>query len=67
MRSFKGFFPNFTLSLAAALLVVVILDRFNPRLGLLQGAPGLVLIVLTCVCSMVSGAALYIAWRREKK
>lgn len=66
MRFFKGFFPNLTISLAAALLVVGILNEFNPRMGFLQGKAALALICLSCLCSMVCAAALYISWRRGK-
>ncbi len=40
----KAFVPHLSAALSLALLVVVILDVFNPMLGLLKGTPFLVLV-----------------------
>ena len=66
MQFLKAFFPHLTIALAAALLTLGILNEFNPRMGFLQGMPALVLISLSCTCSIICAAALYIQWRRKK-
>ena len=66
MNFFKRFFPNLTIALAAALLVVAIVNEYNPRMGFLLGKSALVLIILCCLCSIISAAALYITWRKNQ-
>ena len=39
MKFFRAILPNLSISLQLALIVLVILDIFNPRVGLLSGAP----------------------------
>lgn len=66
MKFLKGFLPNLTISLCAALMTLGILDEINPRMGFLSGKPALVLICAACVCGIATAAVLYISWRREK-
>ena len=48
-----------------ALLVLAILNEFNPRVGFLQGKGALLIIALTCLCAVACGVAL--ALRQAKK
>ena len=66
MRHFKALLPHLSIALSLALLVLGILNEFNPRAGFLQGKPALVLICLCCLCSVTAGAALAAANRRGK-
>ena len=53
-------------ALTLALAVLVILDVFNPRIGLLSGLPFLVLFSAACLVSIVTAAVLYADWRRGR-
>lgn len=66
MNFFKRALPHLTIALALALLVLAILNEFNPRVGFLQGRSALILIVLTCLCAAACGAALAVRQSREK-
>ena len=46
--------PHLSLALNLALLVIVILDVFNPLLGLLKGTVFLVFIAADILCSAVT-------------
>lgn len=67
MRFLKGVLPNISIALSAALLIVVYLDRRNPMMGFLMGAPFFTLVVLTGVASIATGVVLYSEWRKKKK
>ena len=67
MRFLKGILPNISIALSVALLVVVYLDRRNPMMGFLMGAPFFTLAVLTSVASIATGVVLYGQWRKKKK
>lgn len=67
MRFLKGLLPNISISLTLAVLIVVYLDRRNPMMGFLSGAPFLVLMVLAGISSIATAAVLYSAWRKPKK
>ena len=43
MKFIRAILPNLSIALQLAMLTLVILDQFNPRLGLLSGAPFVVL------------------------
>lgn len=65
MRFIKGFLPHLSAALAIALLVVAILNEFNPRMGFLQGKPALTLIGLCCVCALICAVMLYLEQRKK--
>ena len=54
MRILKMFLPHFTIALAVALVVVVILDIYNPMMGFLVGRPFQILVVLEVLCAMAT-------------
>lgn len=66
MNKLRGFIPNLTAALNIALLVVVYLDLRNPMMGFLVGAPFLVLVAATCICSVITAVLFYIGARGRK-
>lgn len=67
MRFLKGVLPNLSIALNVALLIVVYLDRRNPMMGFLVGAPFFVLAVVTGIASISTALVLYCDWRKKKK
>lgn len=67
MRFLKNVLPNLSLALSLALVVVVYLDRRNPMMGFLMGAPFFVLVVLTAAASVVTALVLYCSTRKSQK
>lgn len=67
MRFLKGVLPNISIALTIALLVVVYLDRRNPMMGFLIGAPFFTLVVVTGAASIATAIVLYSEWRKRKK
>lgn len=65
MRFFRAVLPLLSISFDIALLVVIILDQFNPLMGFLRGAPFLVLVSLTFICSVATAITLYRIWRQS--
>lgn len=65
MRFFRAFLPNVTICLNIALLIVIYLDRRNPMMGFLVGAPFMVLAVSAIVCSVATAIILYAMWRKQ--
>lgn len=63
MKFLKAILPNLCIALNLALLVLVILDVFNPLAGLLKGRPFLILAALCCVSSIATAMVLYADWR----
>lgn len=55
MRFWKRLLPHLCAAAHAALAIVVILDAFNPALGLLRGAPFL-LLAAVCVETAVESS-----------
>ena len=60
----KTFWPHLCLALNLSLLVIVILDVFNPLLGLLKGPVFLVFLAADVLCSLVTALQL-ILWQRQ--
>lgn len=58
MRIIKKLLPHFTIALAVVLLVVVIVDVYNPMMGFLKGWPFQVLVILEVVCSLITALCL---------
>jgi hypothetical protein len=67
MRFLKGALPNISIALTLALMVVVYLDRRNPMMGFLSGAPFFVLALLAGIASIATSVVLYCDWRSHKK
>ena len=67
MRFFRAILPNLSIALQLALAVLVILDVFNPRIGLLSGLPFVVLFAAAAVCAAATAVVLYRDWRVNRK
>lgn len=67
MRFLKGALPNISLALSVVMLVVVYIDRRNPMMGFLSGAPFFILALLTGIASIATAIVLYSSWRKPKK
>lgn len=66
MRFVRKILPHLSIALHAVLLIVVILDIYNPYLGLLKGTAFLVLIGLCFLSALAVSVALYADWRRSR-
>lgn len=67
MRKFlRAVLPHVCIALHAVLVVAVILDVYNPMLGLLKGAAFLTLIALCFLSALAVSIALYADWRRSR-
>ena len=60
----RAFLPHLSIALNAALVVVVILNIYNPLLGLLRGAPFLVLLGASFASAAATAILLIAAQRR---
>ena len=58
-------FPHLSFALNLALLVLVILDVFNPLLGLLKGPVFLVFLAADVLCSLVTALRLMLRQRKD--
>ena len=67
MRVLKMFLPHFTIALAVALTVVVILDVYNPMMGFLMGKPFRILVILEVICSLATSVYFLFRSHREEK
>lgn len=67
MKFLKIALPNISISLAISLLVVLILDNYNPMMGFLMGTPFQILALLTCVSAIATGIVLYASQFKKKK
>ena len=65
MRFLRAFLPNLTISLNIALMIVIYLDRRNPMMGFLVGAPFVVLAASACICAIATAIVLYASWRKQ--
>ena len=63
----KAFLPHLSIALTLALLVVVILDVYNPLLGLLRGPAFLVLFGLCSLCAIATAVELIRRQRRRAR
>ena len=66
MKFFRAILPNLTISLQLALAVLVILDFFNPRIGLLSGLPFVLLFAAAFVSAVATAVVLYADWRSRR-
>lgn len=65
MQIIKKLLPHLTLALAIVLLVVVIVDGYNPRMGFLTGKPFQVLAFAEAICAIAT--ALCSLFRSDRK
>lgn len=65
MRFLNALLPNLTISLNLVLLIVLYLNSRNPMMGFLVGAPFLVLVIFSCICSIATAILLYVKWRNR--
>lgn len=61
----RSLWPHLCLAMNLALLVIVILDAFNPLLGLLKGTLFLVFLAADVFCSVVTALLLILRQRRD--
>ncbi|MBR4290588.1 MAG: hypothetical protein IKT52_08105 [Oscillospiraceae bacterium] len=66
MKFLNAVLPNLAISLNLVLLIVLYLNSRNPMMGFMMGAPFLVLVISSCVCSIATAVVLYANWRRNK-
>ena len=66
MRGFSSFLPHLCIALQLTLLLAVILDVFNPLLGLLKGPVFLVLLAACVLCAVLTAVLLIRRQRREE-
>ena len=66
MKFFRAILPNLSIALQLALLVLVILDLFNPRVGLLSGLPFVLLFAASFLSAVITAILLYADWRRDE-
>jgi hypothetical protein len=66
-RFLRGVLPHISIALTIVLMVVVYLDRRNPMMGFLVGAPFFTLVVLSGAASIATSIVLYSRWRKPKK
>jgi len=66
MKFFRAVLPNLSISLQLALLVLVILDVFNPRVGLLSGLPFVLLFAAAWIAAVATAVVLYADWRGRR-
>ena len=67
MRFFRGILPHISIVLSICLVVIVYLDRRNPMMGFLMGAPFLALVITCAVSSAATAVVLYSQWRKPQK
>lgn len=67
MKFWKAALPNLSLAFNIALLIVLYLDRRNPMMGFLIGAPFAGLLICSCIASLATAVVLYASWRKAGK
>ena len=68
MRFFiERFLPHLNIALSLSLVVVAILNVYNPMMGFLYGTPALVLIGAECLVSFTNAVISYVSWRKERR
>ena len=63
MRLIRSMLPHIALSLDITLLIVLYLDRRNPMMGFLVGAP---FAVLCCAACILSAVCCILYWLEEQ-
>ncbi len=65
MKFIRAILPNLCIAMTLALVTLVILDAFNPFLGVLRGWPFLILVLLDAAAAITCAAVLYGDTRRS--
>ncbi len=65
MKLIRRVLPNLCIAMTLALVTLLILDSFNPLLGLLRGLPFLILSLLDAAAAIICAAVLYGDSRRS--
>lgn len=63
MKLIRSVLPHIALALDIALLIVLYLDRRNPMMGFLVGAP---FAVLCCAACILSAVCCILYWLKER-
>ena len=58
MRMLTKLLPHLTIALALVLIVVVIVDSYNPMMGFLRGKPFQILAILAAASSLATALCL---------
>ena len=67
MRLFNVIIPNIAISLNIAMMIVAYLDMRNPMMGFHRGTPYVVLVAVTCICSIISAINLVASRQNHRK
>ena len=66
MKFLHAILPNLCIALNLALATLVVLDVFNPRVGLLRGPAFLCLFAAACLSAILTAAVLYADGRKRR-
>lgn len=61
---FEKIIPHLNIALTLTLLIVTVLNVFNPMMGFFHGRPIIVLISAECTVSLINAVYSYCAWRK---
>ena len=67
MKLLNAVIPNLTISLNLVMLIIVYLDKRNPKMGFMGDTPYYVLAVSTAIVSLISAVTLYAAYRKKQR
>ena len=67
MKFMHTVLPNFCIALNLALIVVILLDLYNPMMGFTHGWAFLVLFFASALSSVATAICLYSCWRIRNK
>ncbi len=65
MRFLRSFLPHLSLALALGLIVLVVLDNFNPMMAFLTSRPSKIFMLAVCLSSVVVSLICIVRDRRE--
>lgn len=67
MRFLNKLLPHLTIALAVALMVVVIVDTYNPRMGFLMDTPFQVLVILEVLSTIATSLCFIFSFPTKRK
>lgn len=65
MRFLRSFLPHLSLALALGLIVLVVLDNFNPMMAFLTSRPSKIFMLAVCLSSVVVSLICIVRDRHE--
>ena len=65
MRFLRSFLPHLSLALALGLIVLVVLDNFNPMMAFLTSRPSKIFMLAVCLSSVVVSLICIVRDRRD--